>query len=154
MPLCIRIVILDHSQVVMPMNFHSYHDSRSLRMHHLPQKTFPTSRSLTYTYYSSTKPASAKPTLLLLHGWPDSAHLWASLSSSLADLPFPVLIPGSTMLVPRCDRETSLRRRGVSARKIKSGRANALRWMYQRPCVPDRYDPHPRVAGIIAKFNC
>jgi 2'-5' RNA ligase len=52
----------------LPMNFHSYHESRSLRIDHLAQKTFTTSRSLTYTYYRSTKPASTKPTLLLPHG--------------------------------------------------------------------------------------
>lgn len=78
----------------LPMNFHSYHDSRSLRMDHLTQKTITTSRSLTYTYYRSTKSISAKPTLpLLLYSWPDSAHLWASLSSPFTNLPFPVLIP-------------------------------------------------------------
>jgi soluble epoxide hydrolase/lipid-phosphate phosphatase len=62
-------------------------------MDHLRQKTFTTSRSLTYTYYQSTSIESAKPTLLFLHGWPDSAHLWASLSSSITDISFPVLIP-------------------------------------------------------------
>jgi len=58
----------------LPMNFHSYHESRSLRIDHLAQKTFTTSRSLTYTYCRSTKPASTKLTLLLPHGWPDSAQ--------------------------------------------------------------------------------
>jgi soluble epoxide hydrolase/lipid-phosphate phosphatase len=46
----------------------------------LTKKTFDTSRGYTYTYYVS--PAAAnKPTLLLLHGWPDSAELWTDLAT-------------------------------------------------------------------------
>ncbi|KAF9882290.1 hypothetical protein CkaCkLH20_00326 [Colletotrichum karsti] len=36
------------------------------------------SRGLTYTYYTSSASGS-KPTLVLLHGWPDNAQLWAGL---------------------------------------------------------------------------
>lgn len=62
-------------------------------MDHLKQKTLKTSRNLEYTYYHSPSPNNAKPTLLMCHGWPDSAHLYATLSSSIADLGFPMLIP-------------------------------------------------------------
>ncbi|CAG9942463.1 unnamed protein product [Clonostachys rosea f. rosea IK726] len=44
----------------------------------LTKKTLKVSRGYTYTYYTS--PAQgAKPTLILFHGWPDSALLWAGL---------------------------------------------------------------------------
>jgi soluble epoxide hydrolase/lipid-phosphate phosphatase len=46
----------------------------------LIRKTLEVSRGYTYTYY--TTPATAnKPTLLLLHGWPDSAELWTDLAT-------------------------------------------------------------------------
>ncbi|OLN89012.1 Bifunctional epoxide hydrolase 2-like protein 3 [Colletotrichum chlorophyti] len=44
----------------------------------LIKKTLQVSRGFTYTYYTS--PAQEpKPTLLLFHGWPDTARLWAGL---------------------------------------------------------------------------
>lgn len=44
----------------------------------ITKKTFKVSRGFSYTYY--THPAQdAKPTILLFHGFPDSAHLWAGL---------------------------------------------------------------------------
>jgi soluble epoxide hydrolase/lipid-phosphate phosphatase len=47
-------------------------------MNSLTKKTLKNSRSLTYTYYVS--PAkSPLPTVLLIHGCPDSASLWADL---------------------------------------------------------------------------
>lgn len=47
-------------------------------MDSLAKKTLTVSRSLTYTYYVS--PAEAgRPTVLLLHGWPDSAALWSDV---------------------------------------------------------------------------
>ncbi|KAI9147438.1 Bifunctional epoxide hydrolase 2 [Paramyrothecium foliicola] len=44
----------------------------------LTAKTLKVSRGFTYQYYTSPAKAS-KPTLLLFHGWPDSALLWAGL---------------------------------------------------------------------------
>ncbi|KAM0562368.1 hypothetical protein ACHAPJ_002058 [Fusarium lateritium] len=44
----------------------------------LTRKTLDVSRGFTYTYYTS--PAeNSKPTLILFHGWPDTAKLWAGL---------------------------------------------------------------------------
>ncbi|KAM6510150.1 hypothetical protein FALCPG4_017777 [Fusarium falciforme] len=44
----------------------------------LTQKKLDVSRGFTYTYY--TFPAQgSKPTLILFHGWPDTARLWAGL---------------------------------------------------------------------------
>lgn len=44
----------------------------------LTKKTLTVSRSFTYTYYVS--PAhDSKPSIILLHGWPDSAQLWSGL---------------------------------------------------------------------------
>jgi soluble epoxide hydrolase/lipid-phosphate phosphatase len=48
-------------------------------MESLSKKTLEVSRGYTYTYYTS--PAAAnKATLILLHGWPDSAGLWTDLA--------------------------------------------------------------------------
>ncbi|GKU09954.1 epoxide hydrolase 2 [Fusarium langsethiae] len=45
---------------------------------HCNKKTLKVSRGFEYTYYTS--PAKDfKPTLLLFHGWPDTAHLWSGL---------------------------------------------------------------------------
>lgn len=47
-------------------------------MDFLNKRTITTSRGFTYTYY--TQPAkSGKPTILMLHGWPDHAELWEGL---------------------------------------------------------------------------
>lgn len=44
----------------------------------LTKKTLQVSRGFTYTYFTS--PArDSKPTLILFHGWPDTACLWAGL---------------------------------------------------------------------------
>ncbi|KAF9872949.1 putative epoxide hydrolase [Colletotrichum karsti] len=47
----------------------------------LNQKTLQVSRGFTYTYYTSPAQPS-KPTLALIHGWPDTAKLWAGLINS------------------------------------------------------------------------
>ncbi|KAM5343668.1 hypothetical protein ACJ41O_012205 [Fusarium nematophilum] len=44
----------------------------------LARKTLLVSRGFTYTYYTSPAQGS-KPTLILFHGWPDTAQLWAGL---------------------------------------------------------------------------
>src|SRR6266536_104479 len=65
-------------------------------MDQLEQKTFTTSRSITYTYYRSPSDSSINPktpTLLLHHGFPDDAHLWAEIVPELLKLSYPLLIP-------------------------------------------------------------
>ena len=47
-------------------------------MDKLNKKTFTTAANVTYTYWSSPA-TSSRPTLLLLHGNPDSASLWSGL---------------------------------------------------------------------------
>jgi soluble epoxide hydrolase / lipid-phosphate phosphatase len=49
-----------------------------LAMGSLIKKTLKNSRSLTYTYYVSRAKPSL-PTVLLIHGCPDSADLWSDL---------------------------------------------------------------------------
>ncbi|KAL5592514.1 hypothetical protein FOBRF1_013540 [Fusarium oxysporum] len=44
----------------------------------LTKKTLEVSRGFNYTYYTSPSQGS-KPTLILIHGWPDTAKLWAGL---------------------------------------------------------------------------
>ncbi|KAG5298473.1 putative epoxide hydrolase [Histoplasma ohiense] len=70
------------------------------KMDPLMQKTFTTSRSLTYSYYISPPPpsppsqnASAPPPLLLLHGFPDGPLLWRPLLPYLLSLPHRLIIP-------------------------------------------------------------
>ncbi|KXH66964.1 hypothetical protein CSAL01_07962 [Colletotrichum salicis] len=47
----------------------------------LTKKTLAVSRGFTYTYYTS--PArNSLPTLLLFHGWPDTARRWAGLANN------------------------------------------------------------------------
>ncbi|KAH7383400.1 Alpha/Beta hydrolase protein [Cadophora sp. MPI-SDFR-AT-0126] len=57
-------------------------------MDNLEKKTRNTERWLTYTYYISPKTPSTerKPALLLVHGFPDSAHLWQDIIPHLAPL--------------------------------------------------------------------
>lgn len=60
----------------------------------LPKKTFKTSRNFTYTYYDH-KPSTSgsKPTLLLLHGWPDDHTLFSDVLPILQNLPNRIVIP-------------------------------------------------------------
>ncbi|KAF5010043.1 hypothetical protein FDECE_3761 [Fusarium decemcellulare] len=59
------------------------------------RKTLVTRRSLKYTYYVSPIGESTKlhPSLLFLHGFPDSSHLWADVVSQLLDLPNKIIVP-------------------------------------------------------------
>ncbi|GME60839.1 Alpha/beta hydrolase fold-1 [Neofusicoccum parvum] len=63
----------------------------------LTRKTFKTSRSFEYTYYDTapTKPLAAEtPTILLLHGFPDSAQFWKHVIPTLTTtLPHRILVP-------------------------------------------------------------
>lgn len=54
-----------------------------------------TRRSLRYTYYVSPSGESTKqhPALLFIHGFPDSAHLWSGVITTLCDLPNKIIIP-------------------------------------------------------------
>ena len=50
-------------------------------MDSLTKKTLKTSRSFTYTYYTSSAQTN-QPTLLLIHGCPNSAQIWSDLIKS------------------------------------------------------------------------
>ena len=61
----------------------------------ITKKTLEVSRGFTYTYYTSPAKAS-KPTVMLFHGWPDSARLWAGFINNY-------LIPnGFGVVAPDC----------------------------------------------------
>ncbi|KAH7028644.1 Alpha/Beta hydrolase protein [Macrophomina phaseolina] len=60
------------------------------------RKTFTASRSLTYTFYDSspkTAQSNSKPTLLLLHGYPDSSQIWSEVAPKLLSLSHRIIIP-------------------------------------------------------------
>ena len=65
-------------------------------MEQLRKKTLTTTRSLQYTYYVSPPSNPHLPTVLLLHGWPDNAHLWSDLISNH------LLPAGYGVLAPDC----------------------------------------------------
>ncbi|RDW61938.1 hypothetical protein BP6252_11371 [Coleophoma cylindrospora] len=65
-------------------------------MDNLEQKQFTTSRSFTYNYYispSSSNTDSAKPTLVFLHGFPTTAHLFANVIPHFINLPYRIIVP-------------------------------------------------------------
>ncbi|KAF2020081.1 epoxide hydrolase [Aaosphaeria arxii CBS 175.79] len=64
-------------------------------MEDFERKTLVTRRLLKYTYYISSPNESAlqHPTLLFVHGFPDSAHLWSDVIASLQDLPNKIIVP-------------------------------------------------------------
>jgi soluble epoxide hydrolase / lipid-phosphate phosphatase len=59
----------------------------------LTKKTLASSRGFTYTYYlSPARPG--KPTVMLLHGWPDSSAMWENLATKhLVPESYGVIIP-------------------------------------------------------------
>ncbi|KAJ4177413.1 hypothetical protein NW767_014002 [Fusarium falciforme] len=63
-------------------------------MEYLQKKTFISHRSLKYTYYTSSGESTKKhPALFFIHGFPDSAHIWSDVISSLRDLPNKIIVP-------------------------------------------------------------
>ncbi|KAH6871229.1 epoxide hydrolase [Thelonectria olida] len=64
-------------------------------MESFQRKTLITRRSLKYTYYVSPSSESTKqhPTLFFIHGFPDSAHLWAGVVTMLGTMPNQIIIP-------------------------------------------------------------
>jgi soluble epoxide hydrolase / lipid-phosphate phosphatase len=57
-------------------------------------KSFQTTRSYTYTYYSSVSPTShQKQTLLFLHGFPEYADSWAAQVQSFNALGYACIVP-------------------------------------------------------------
>ncbi|KAK4547710.1 hypothetical protein LTR36_000668 [Oleoguttula mirabilis] len=62
-------------------------------MESLQEKHLDTSRGLHYKYYVSPESDASKPTLLLLHGWPDSAHLWQYVVPHLTSLRCKLVVP-------------------------------------------------------------
>jgi soluble epoxide hydrolase / lipid-phosphate phosphatase len=65
-------------------------------MEQLKKRKLTTSRSLQYTYYVSSPSIPSLPTVLLLHGWPDDAHMWSDLISNH------LLPAGYGVLAPDC----------------------------------------------------
>jgi len=65
-------------------------------MEKLEKKTLTTTRSLQYTYYVSPPSNPNLPTVLLLHGWPDDAHMWSDLINNH------LLPAGYGVLAPDC----------------------------------------------------
>jgi soluble epoxide hydrolase/lipid-phosphate phosphatase len=65
-------------------------------MEKLERKTLTTTRSLQYTYYVSPPSNTNLPTVLLLHGWPDDAHMWSDLINNH------LLPAGYGVLAPDC----------------------------------------------------
>lgn len=62
-------------------------------MDRLTKRTLKTSRGFTYIYYVSAA-SEGKPTIMLLHGWPDSARLWDDLATKhLVPAGYGVVIP-------------------------------------------------------------
>jgi pimeloyl-ACP methyl ester carboxylesterase len=64
-------------------------------MEALEEKSIKVSRGFTYRYYISSKTSSNndKAPLMLHHGFPDTAHLWAPLLPMLTKLPNRLIIP-------------------------------------------------------------
>lgn len=63
-------------------------------MEQLEQKSFTVSRGFTYTYYQKPTPYDGRrPTLLLLHGFPDDHNLWIKIVPYLSKLPYGLLVP-------------------------------------------------------------
>lgn len=64
-------------------------------MENYQKKTLTTRRALEYTYYVSPYGENSEkhPALLFIHGFPDSAHLWSGIVSSLCDLPNRIITP-------------------------------------------------------------
>lgn len=62
-------------------------------MDKLTEKTFTTSRNLTYTYYHHPGTNPSLPTLLLQHGFPNDHNIWAPVLPYLLELPYPILAP-------------------------------------------------------------
>ncbi|KAK5684611.1 hypothetical protein LTR17_027196 [Elasticomyces elasticus] len=62
-------------------------------MDSLQEKHLDTRRGLHYRYYVSEAGDTSKPALLLLHGWPDSAHLWQRMLPYLSQLNLKILAP-------------------------------------------------------------
>ncbi|KAI1204943.1 alpha/beta-hydrolase [Annulohypoxylon truncatum] len=59
-------------------------------MESFQRKTITTTRGFTYSYYVSTG-NTTRPTLLLLHGFPDDAHLWDGIAKQLTQ--YNLIIP-------------------------------------------------------------
>jgi soluble epoxide hydrolase / lipid-phosphate phosphatase len=59
----------------------------------LTEKQILTKRNLEYRYYISHSGDHSKPTLLLLHGWPDNALLWQYVIPYLLPLGLKIIVP-------------------------------------------------------------
>lgn len=68
---------------------------RTIAMDSFQRKELVTRRNLKYTYYISRSVGltDQSPALLFLHGFPDSAHLWARIVDRFGDLSNKIIIP-------------------------------------------------------------
>ena len=62
-------------------------------MNNFKEKQIDTTRGFHYRYYVSDSGTSSKYTLLLHHGWPDSAQLWSKVVPSFQKLNIRVIVP-------------------------------------------------------------
>lgn len=62
-------------------------------MDSLEERHISTKRGFHYHCYVSTSRRSTKPTLLLLHGWPDNALLWQYMIQYLLPLDLKIIVP-------------------------------------------------------------
>lgn len=62
-------------------------------MDQLTTKEKNTSRGFTYTYYVHKPLTATEPALVLCHGWPDSAFLFADIVPALLNMGHPLLVP-------------------------------------------------------------
>lgn len=67
--------------------------SSGTNMDTLQEKHLDTKRGFQYRYYVSPVGDTTKLTLLLLHGWPDSALLWQYVVPYLTPLKLKILVP-------------------------------------------------------------
>ena len=75
---------------------HKLEDSKTITMDQLAdfeQKSFKTSRGYIYNYYLYNPASATKPAVILSHGWPDNAFLWADIVPALLSSGHPLLIP-------------------------------------------------------------
>lgn len=83
-------------QLLSPPHLHRNHKPPTqCIMESLQQKRLTTRRSLNYTYFVSGADQATPqcPALLFVHGFPDSAHLWADVVALLVGLPNKIIVP-------------------------------------------------------------
>lgn len=120
-------------------------------MDQLEKKTFTTPRNLTYTYYTTPSAStSPKPTLLLLHGWPDDAHLWSKLVPHLLPTGHPLLIPD---LLGYSGTSKPLDPAVYAFPAVADDLASLLASEHITAVIPIGHDWGSRIAAILAQYH-